>query len=164
MRILLATDGSDYSEEAAGFLRRFNFSRKDEIVVLHVISEVPYEDDYKAQIRQAIKKVAPRILEASANILKPVKAKIGTVESDGYPDSTIIEKAIKSDADLIVMGARGIKGVKDIFSRKRVKEDIRAFGMLCADRKIMTVEEQPDDFFSPIPYFGKGGFFKDIMP
>lgn len=115
MKILLATDGSDYSEEAAGFLTRFNFSQKDEIVVLHVISEIPYEDDYKAQIRQAIRKVAPKILESTVNILKPVNAKIKTVEADGYPDTTIIEKAVSLDIDLIVMGARGIKGVKIFF-------------------------------------------------
>lgn len=112
MRILLATDGSEFSEEAARFLTRFNFSSSDEIIILHVVSEIPYDDDYHAQVRHAIKRVAPKILASSARILKPVNAKIATLEKDGYPDTAIIDTALDSDADLIVMGARGVRGVK----------------------------------------------------
>ncbi|MFI5295564.1 MAG: universal stress protein [Thermodesulfovibrionales bacterium] len=115
MRVLLATDGSDHSEGAARFLTRFNFSKTDEIVVLHVISEIPYDDDYHAQIKRVIKRVAPKILKASTDILKTVGAEITTVEEDGYPDTTIIEKAIAYGSDLIVMGARGVKGVELLF-------------------------------------------------
>jgi nucleotide-binding universal stress UspA family protein len=115
MKILLATDGSEYSEGAARFLTRFELSKADEIVVLHVISEIPYDDDYSAQIRRVIKRVAPKILHASAQILKPLDAEVITVEEEGYPDTTIIEKAADYDADLIVMGARGVKGVQILF-------------------------------------------------
>jgi nucleotide-binding universal stress UspA family protein len=115
MRVLLATDGSEYSEGAASFLTRFNFSKKDEIVVLHVISEIPYDDDYHAQIRRVIKRVAPKILKASADILSTAGAEITTVEEEGYPDTAIIEKSIDYESDLIVMGARGVKGVELLF-------------------------------------------------
>ncbi len=115
MKVLLATDGSEHSEGAARFLSRFDFSKTDEIVVLHVISEVPYDDDYHAQIKLMIKRVAPKILKTSADILKSVAAEITTVEEGGYPDTTIIEKAIAYESDLIVMGARGVKGVELLF-------------------------------------------------
>ncbi|MDA8434003.1 MAG: universal stress protein [Nitrospiraceae bacterium] len=115
MKILLATDGSEYSEGAARFLTRFAFSKKDEIRVLHVISEIPYEDDYSAQVRRVIKKVAPKILHACTEILKPLPVRIETAEEEGYPDTTIIEKAADYGADLIVMGARGVKGVQILF-------------------------------------------------
>ncbi len=39
MKILLATDGSEYSDGAARFLARFEFSQADEITVLHVIPD-----------------------------------------------------------------------------------------------------------------------------
>jgi nucleotide-binding universal stress UspA family protein len=96
-------------------LSRFDLSKSDEIVVLHVISEVPYDDDYNAQIKRVIKRVAPKILKASADILKTAGAKITTVEEEGYPDTTIIEQAIALESDLIVMGARGVKGVELLF-------------------------------------------------
>jgi nucleotide-binding universal stress UspA family protein len=115
MRILLATDGSEYSEESAKFLTRFRLTPDDEIIVLHVISEIPFEDDYKAQIRRVIKRVAPKILSAATDILKPVKAKVLTIEEEGYPATVITETAGKSGCDLIVMGARGVRGVKVLF-------------------------------------------------
>jgi nucleotide-binding universal stress UspA family protein len=115
MRILLATDGSEYSEESAKFLTRFRLTPDDQVIVLHVISEIPFEDDYKAQIRHIIKKVAPKILSAAADILKPIKAKVLTVEEEGYPATLIAEMGEKSDCVLIVMGARGIRGVKALF-------------------------------------------------
>jgi nucleotide-binding universal stress UspA family protein len=115
MRILLATDGSEYSEESAKFLTRFRLTPDDQVIVLHVISEIPFEDDYKAQIRHIIKKVAPKILSAAADILKPINAKVLTVEEEGYPATLITEMGEKSDCALIVMGSRGIRGVKALF-------------------------------------------------
>lgn len=115
MKILFATDGSECSEAAAQFLTRFHFTRKDEIVVLHVVSEIPYDDDYHAQIRHAIRKVAPKILHAALRILKPVEASLSSLEEEGLPDTTIIKIAMDSHADLIVMGARGLKGLKSLF-------------------------------------------------
>ena len=115
MRFLLATDGSEYSESAARLLTCFDLSERDEILVLHVVAEIPYEDDYRAQVRQFIKRAAPGILRDASNILKPVKAKVATREEEGYPDSAIMDIAGDIDADLIVMGARGIKGLKAFF-------------------------------------------------
>lgn len=112
MRVLLATDGSEYSGSAARFLRRFDFSATDEILILHVVAEIPFEDDYRAQVRQFIRRAAPGILRAASDMLKPVKAKVATMEEEGYPDSTIVDIADKAGADLIVMGARGMKGLK----------------------------------------------------
>jgi nucleotide-binding universal stress UspA family protein len=115
MRVLFATDGSECAEDAARFLARLDFSEEDEIVVLYVVSDIPFEDDYEAQVKHAIRRVAPKILESSKRILKPLKAQIATLEREGYPDTTIVETAVGSGSDLIVMGARGIKGIKLLF-------------------------------------------------
>jgi len=115
MKLLLATDGSESAEGAAEFLTLFTFSPDDEIIVLHVITEMPYEDDYRRQIMQAMKRVAPKILKASVNVLKKLRANVGIVEVEGVPDAAIMKVADDYHADLIVMGARGIKGIKSIF-------------------------------------------------
>ncbi|MCL4476869.1 MAG: universal stress protein [Nitrospirae bacterium] len=115
MKILFATDGSECSEAAAKFLTRFHFTPRDEIVVLHVVSEIPYDDDYHAQIRYVIRKVAPKILHSALRILKPVQARISSMEEEGAPDTTIIKIATDSSADLVVMGARGLKGITSLF-------------------------------------------------
>jgi nucleotide-binding universal stress UspA family protein len=115
MKIVLATDGSESSEDAAKFLNHFRFSPGDEIIALHVITEIPYDDDSLANIRRFLKKVAPRILRSSVSVLQSVNAKVSVIEEEGTPDSIIIKVAEDSGADLIVMGARGIKGIKSLF-------------------------------------------------
>lgn len=115
MKIILATDGSECSENAAKFLTRFHFSPQDEITVLHVVSEIPYADDYHAQIKHIFKRVAPKILNVTVNILKPLKARINTLEEEGVPDTTIMKVASDTHADLIVVGARGLKAIKSFF-------------------------------------------------
>lgn len=115
MKILLATDGSEASEAAARFLTRLDLSAKDEIIVLHVVSAVPFDDDHAGKIRHAIRRVAPKITEAASNILIDAKARVIKLEEEGYPDITITDLAGKTDTDLIVMGTSGVKGMQRMF-------------------------------------------------
>ena len=115
MKILLPTDGSEYSETAAKFLKRLNLSEKDEITILHVISEDPFqdkEDYYYAKIKEIKQGIAPKILDSSMNILKSVPAKINTSLMNGYPDKCILDAAVNSNADIIVMGPKRLKDIK----------------------------------------------------
>lgn len=117
MKLLLPTDGSDYSEGAARFLTRLSFTPDDEITVLHVISWVPFADDVQSH-NESLKKIkqdiAPKILDSAADILKSLPARISVEYMEGAPDKSIIGVADTSGADLIVMGARGLKGIKQL--------------------------------------------------
>lgn len=115
MKILLATDGSECSETAAKFLTRFNFSSGDIVTLFHVVSEIPYEDEYSKQILHAIKRVSPKILKSSEDVLSPLSVRIIKSEGEGVPEIEIARKADDSEADLIVMGARGVKGISSLF-------------------------------------------------
>lgn len=123
MKILLATDGSECSERAAKFLTRMNWSPDDAITVFHALYAVPfqYDEKFHYDTLKAIKKdLAPRILDSALAILKPVQAKL-SVEIDEFspgrstPDQCIVRAAGASRSDLIVMGARGIKGIVSVF-------------------------------------------------
>lgn len=118
MKILLATDGSEYAEEAAKLMTCFNFSTDDEFTVVHVITDMPFiEKDaasYYASLKKIKEEVAPRILDSIVGILQPLNVKISTALLDGYSDKAIIDAAADIDADLIVMGSRGIKGIKSL--------------------------------------------------
>ena len=117
MKLLLPTDGSDYSEGAARFLAELALTRNDEVTVLHVISGVPFADDvesYYASLNEIKQDIAPKILDSTVNILKPLPAKVSMESMEGYPDKSIIEVAETSGADLVVMGARGLKGIKQL--------------------------------------------------
>lgn len=103
MKILLATDGSAYAEDAVKFLTKLCLTPDDEIMVLHVITWVPFKDDresHNASIRQIKHNIAPRILDSSVNILSSAQAKISTALEEGYPDRTIVAAAGISDVRL----------------------------------------------------------------
>jgi nucleotide-binding universal stress UspA family protein len=123
MKILLATDGSEYSDNAARFLTRFNWTPADSISVFHAIYAIPFRSDQKfyfSQLQAIKKELAPRIMDAAFDALKPVRAAISGEIEEGppnqcAPESCIMTAAEKSGADLIVMGARGLKGIGSVF-------------------------------------------------
>jgi nucleotide-binding universal stress UspA family protein len=123
MKILLATDGSEYSRCAAEFLTRMNWSADDSIKVFHAIYAIPfrYDEKFHFSTLKAIKKdIAPRVLDAAVAVLKSVHARISVEIEEGSPnqctpEQCIIDAAESSGADAIVMGARGIKGIESVF-------------------------------------------------
>jgi nucleotide-binding universal stress UspA family protein len=122
MKILFATDGSEYSEHAAEFLTRLQWSPDDAITVFHAIYEIPFHEDdafHLGTLRAIKAEIAPRILDSAVAVLKPVQASISVEIEESSPvrctpDQCIINAAESSHADLIVMGARGIKGITSI--------------------------------------------------
>ena len=118
MKILLATDGSEYSERAAKFLTRLNWSSDDNITVFHAAYWIPFrydEEFYLGTLKEIKKELAPRILDSALDILKPVQAKISVAIVEGSPEQCIVDAAVDSDMDMIVMGSRGIKGIESVF-------------------------------------------------
>lgn len=114
MKILLATDGSEHSTAAASFLTRLDFQKDDEIAVLYAVAPTPVITEWESayvDYRDLQVKLAPRILEPSVNILKALKAKITSSHVEGFPETAIVETAVESGADLIVVGASGARGI-----------------------------------------------------
>lgn len=114
MRILLATDGSKYSDGAAHFLTRFALSKADEITVLHAIPGVPFShggSPYVASLMQLGEELAPMIIDETAGLLKGLPAKVSTAVTRGHPADAIVAVANQSGPDLIVMGNRGMKAI-----------------------------------------------------
>ena len=118
MKALLATDGSEYSYRAAKFLTNLNLSSDDEITVFHVITGAPFTDNPPADhsaLLQIKQDIASEIIRTTIDRLKSLKTKTNSLLADGYPGQGIIDTAEKIDADMIVMGAKGLKGMKRIF-------------------------------------------------
>jgi nucleotide-binding universal stress UspA family protein len=117
MKVLLATDGSAASEVAAKLLTRFAWSPQDRITVFHAIYAVPFPEDPKFHLETltALKKeLAPRILDSEVQVLKPVNAAISVdigefAPGECTPDQCILKAAEASQAELIVMGAHGVR-------------------------------------------------------
>jgi nucleotide-binding universal stress UspA family protein len=122
MKMLLATDGSQSSEGAASFLSRMTWSPEDAITVFHAVYAIPFHYDekfYWTTLQSIKKECAPKILDAAVAILKPVRASISVEIEEGAlnqctPEQCIVKAAEASGMDLIVMGARGIKGFASV--------------------------------------------------
>ncbi|GAB4389575.1 MAG: hypothetical protein Kow0025_15790 [Thermodesulfovibrionales bacterium] len=115
MEILLATDGSGHSEEAARFLAGLELAENDLITVLHVISGAAIKDDpwaHRAAVMELKRNVAPKILDATIEAMGPVKARVTTAVADGYADKAIVDFASETGASFVVLGARGLRGIK----------------------------------------------------
>lgn len=114
MRILLPVDGSEHSLGAAGFLKNLRLTGDDSIHILHVIQFVPLVHDvetYSNLIYNIKSELAPKIIEETKARLKGVPAVITDEISEGDVEKEIIGSAAKRGVDLIVMGAKGVKGL-----------------------------------------------------
>ena len=122
VKILLATDGSEYSESATLFLSRLPWTPNDSITVFHAIHALPFQEDeqFHFETLKAIKiSIAPKIIDSALAQLRTVRATL-SAEIDEFapsqctPDQCIIDAGQLAGSDLIVMGARGMKGFESL--------------------------------------------------
>lgn len=120
MKILLAIDGSDFSEVAINELKKMTLSSNSEIHIINVY-ELPKTTglglhtmggkigNYIEEIKSNAQKLGNKIVsEASDKIKAENKAlTITTSVVSGLPKSTINEKAENWGGDLIVVGSQG---------------------------------------------------------
>jgi nucleotide-binding universal stress UspA family protein len=114
MNILLATDGSQYSEWSAEFLARLQFSSSDSITIFHAIDWIPFqynEDFYFGTLKNLKKNIAPNVLNPALQILSSTRAIKSVALDDGPPEQCILDAADNLDADLVVIGAKGAESL-----------------------------------------------------
>lgn len=110
--ILIPLDGSDSSWEAFDFALEEH--REDSLTVLHVIN--PMEGDYEPDESQstAVKR-SERIKREAKEHLRDAgldDSDVDIVTQGGQPADEIVTFADSHDVDQIVMGSRGLSGVK----------------------------------------------------
>jgi len=120
MRVLLAIDESKFSEQAeravVAQLRRTG----TEVRVLNVIEPIssyvsadlfPHLVAHTAQIEKDRHKQAKELVERAARRLRKAGFKATAVVEDGDPKTIIVDHAAKWQADLVVLGSHGLKGL-----------------------------------------------------
>lgn len=122
MKILLATDGSEYSKAAAEEIASRPFPPHTELRIISVhespslyvyspLSMGGMENYYK-EVELAAKKAANEAVEAAAKLIgkKNTTLSISAIVLEGMPKQAILEDADKFGADLIVLGSHGRGG------------------------------------------------------
>jgi nucleotide-binding universal stress UspA family protein len=126
-KILVAFDGSEQSRRAIDYAADMAHTNKGILVVLTVVPKeslpvLPNEGfgsvpvtstqewaDYQDKMKESYKK-------SQDDALNDIKARYPKLKAEsilleGRPSSTIVEQAEKNQADLIVMGSRGLGGI-----------------------------------------------------
>lgn len=119
MKILLATDGTNCSDEAVNMISNFSFDKVDSLKIISVIDmALPISIDIyggflppNVELEKAVKENAEKILSDTSEKIKQFLRinpnQISTEVLFGSPESRIIETAEEMKADMIVVGSHG---------------------------------------------------------
>ncbi|MBD3404804.1 MAG: universal stress protein [Candidatus Lokiarchaeota archaeon] len=117
--ILVAIDGSEHSDKAVRYACSMGPKLEAEVILLNVVpmlvSATPYHDTVSDQPFLALQKLGEDILSKAKKIANSLNCQVTDLISHGDPANRIIEIAEEQGADLIIMGSRGVSGIKRLF-------------------------------------------------
>jgi nucleotide-binding universal stress UspA family protein len=121
MNIILATDGTAYSDAATAMLSNFKLGSGDSVRVISVVDmAVPLAVDVyggylpdTTELEKAARDNAAKVTEGTCEKIRSFFGDPGVNVSGevlfGSPDSRIVETAEETGADLIILGSHGYK-------------------------------------------------------
>ncbi len=126
MKILVCTDGSKYSqkalEEVSVIVKGCNVN---EVVIIHVYEKFDSfpisvegnieQTEINRLMMEEYKKKGEKILSEALKFIEGKKIKARTILKKGHPANTIISVAQEEGFDMIVIGSRGLGGLKKLF-------------------------------------------------
>jgi nucleotide-binding universal stress UspA family protein len=122
LRILLATDGSDFSRAAARSIAKRPWPPASEVKIVSVVhvadptikswSDLP-EETYL--IESEIIRQGEEDIGAAQKIVASAGLQVTTSVLKGYPKSEIVDEAKRWGADLVVVGSHGRRGISRLF-------------------------------------------------
>ena len=107
-RVLLATDGSDSSENALNYSLGF-LPNDTKLVILSVMPEV-----VKQELETSLRKSHERFVRDAEKLVKNKRPDlvVQAVVEEGLPSDVICYYANTENVDMVIMGSRGLGGVK----------------------------------------------------
>ena len=119
MKILLAVDGSAYSDAAIEEVVRRPWPPKSEVKVITAV-ETPIivgmepwaaSSEYFESLDKSVREAADRVIQNALTKLQATDDKSLKISSEviqGSPRQVIVEEAERWNADLVIMGSRGL--------------------------------------------------------
>ena len=113
-KILVAADGSEPSERAVGYAVELAKKGNSKLIILSVIPSIllpilhrkTFVEDVKEKYQNVLNNTLLRVRRESPEL------RIESLLEEGRPSATIVDVAEREDVGMIVMGSRGIGGVK----------------------------------------------------
>jgi len=121
-KILVPLDGSEHSNHALDKAIQIAKKFDGKITLIHVYPKYPIivAQGYAyleiiPQLIEAVRKAGTKILVDGQRKVKATNLKVTTLLKEGHAVNEILKTCKKENFDLIVMGARGISTIKEIF-------------------------------------------------
>lgn len=111
-KILVAVDGSEYSNAAVKKAGELAEKFGSKVTLLNVIKPLSVFHEEVEIVEDLQKDEARRILRKSKEILLDMEVDSKTLFRKGDPASEIVDLTKENDVDLIVVGSRGLGGIK----------------------------------------------------
>ncbi|MBS4022861.1 MAG: universal stress protein [Dethiobacter sp.] len=129
MKILVCTDGSEQSQKAIEeTIKIASGCSVDEVAMIHVYESRPVslswgEESYVSQKdierlrewEEKQKEESKQKLSDAARIFEKNNLKVNTIFKEGHPADTIVKVATEEGFDMVVLGSRGLGGLKKLF-------------------------------------------------
>ncbi|MDD5093610.1 MAG: universal stress protein [Dehalococcoidia bacterium] len=152
MRVILAIDGSSYSEMGIKMLKALQLPSHTEVTAMTVVPEQTFLGGIKLDMlkggpkagklaRKAQEQKAAELMWETVEKLQPASLKIDTQVRWGKPAEQILEAAHDLRAGLILIGAKGFAA-----SPLSPLGDIAQRIMRYAECSVLMVKEEPSDF------------------
>jgi nucleotide-binding universal stress UspA family protein len=143
-KILVPVDFSKHSAKAAEVGLEFAKAFGAELQLLHAYSLPvgvvgPYDYQIPANILAEMRESAARRVDQEVKKLSGKGVQVAGVITEGVPTQAIVEAAERMGADLIVMGTRGLTGLKHVVLGSVAERTIRH-----APCPVLTVHEDGD--------------------
>lgn len=124
-KVLVATDGSKSSFRAVDKTIQLVQAMKAEVTALSVAHEVPLFQDHdglssehlvmvRQNLKEGAEKAAKEILEKTESIFRENGLEVSTILKVGHPGEVICHVADEGGYDLVVVGNRGLGGIKEL--------------------------------------------------
>jgi nucleotide-binding universal stress UspA family protein len=115
-RILVALDGSIYSEQALDHAISMGTICNSVLFAIHVVEAYPKHMEAPAGFEDKVKKEAMAFLEKIKARADKSNVRLETIlHVGGQPHQYIVKEAKERNVDLIVMGTHGRTGLKKLF-------------------------------------------------
>jgi nucleotide-binding universal stress UspA family protein len=120
-KIMICSDGSPCATRATAFGTAFASAFHSEVVLLDVFSLLYLDTAYlgawaisidPAQLQELSQQQHQAIVSRARPILDAAGVKYSALQEQGYPISSILNAADREHAGMIVMGGRGLSGLK----------------------------------------------------
>jgi len=126
VKILVCTDGSEYSQKA---LKQASLIAEgcniDEVAIIHVYENKQTESplfissDKQAElirlVAEELQVERKKILEDALTFFKEKNIKLRTILKEGHPSHTIVSVAAEEGFGMIFIGSRGLSGLEKVF-------------------------------------------------